>query len=788
MQKRLISVALCSLLVAACGGGSSGSAPAAAAPGAGGANPTPATPVTGTPPAPKPDASAAPLPGAPAPPGGTSGPTPTPAASSVAGLAPAPAQTPAAFPGAAPAAPSALPAVVFFDEALLATWADGGWNNATSFSAKDVAAPSGAVSASVSFTNAYGAFAMANWNTPVDTAGYNAVALSVRGSSSARYLELFVEGAFGGNHAAAALPDVKAGEWQDVVIYLADLGLPSAIHRIGLANDSRRLDYTNASTAEFNSTFYVDRLRLVSVAPPPVPAAQAGPALTVNLNGSKRSISPDIYGLNFDNQTAFAAEIKLPVNRWGGDATPRFNYTTNHSNPGFNWYFANRLEGLTPGNFIAFNQQASSQTMLTLPLMGWAAKDATSCGYSVARYGAQPNVAPDRSDCGTGLTASNALITRNTPTDTSVATTAEFYRPWIQQLVATYGRADQGGVRFYNLDNEPGIWNSTHRDVVKSGVTHTDLLARSIAAATMLKSVDPSAKTLGPAEDGWTRYIVSGRDSELSNWGARYDGLWAVEWYLKEMRAQESRTGKRLLDYFDLHYYPQASGIYGAAGSKAQQALRLRTVRSLWDPSYVDESWISSTDIKSVKLIPRMRQWIDTHYPGTKLAITEYNFGALNHINGALAQADVLGVFGREGVDLATLWGPPESYAGDTGLFANKPGGFAMRMFRNYDGAGGQFGDVSVQAASADQDRLSVYASTDSKDGALKVIVINKTDTPLASTVALQGYTAASAVKFYRYGAANLSSIEVGDLTATASGVAATFAPNSITLMRVVRP
>jgi hypothetical protein len=63
----------------------------------------------------------------------------------------------------------------------------------------------------------------------------------------------------------------------------------------------------------------------------------------------------------------------------------------------------------------------------------------------------------------------------------------------------------------------------------------------------------------------------------------------------------------------------------------------------------VDESWIGEV----VRLIPRMRAWVDAHYPGTKLAITEYNWGALNHINGALAQADVLGIFGRERPSLA---------------------------------------------------------------------------------------------------------------------------------------
>ena len=38
----------------------------------------------------------------------------------------------------------------------------------------------------------------------------------------------------------------------------------------------------------------------------------------------------------------------------------------------------------------------------------------------------------------------------------------------------------------------------------------------------------------------------------------------------------------------------------------------------------------------------------------------------LEHINGALAQADVLGVFGREGLDLATIRGPPD--AGTPGM------------------------------------------------------------------------------------------------------------------------
>src|SRR5215468_3500506 len=134
-------------------------------------------------------------------------------------------------------------------------------------------------------------------------------------------------------------------------------------------------------------------------------------------------------------------------------------------------------------------------------------------------------------------------------------------------------------------------------------------------------------------------------------------------------------------------------------------------------------------------LIPRMRTWVDQNYPGTKLAISEYNWGALDNINGALAQADVLGIFGREGLDLATLWAPPTT---------TQPGAFAFRMYRNYDGAGHGFGDTSVRATSADEAKLAVYASLRSADGALTLIVLNKTGQDLTSTINMTGFHAQS--------------------------------------------
>jgi hypothetical protein len=203
------------------------------------------------------------------------------------------------------------------------------------------------------------------------------------------------------------------------------------------------------------------------------------------------------------------------------------------------------------------------------------------------------------------------------------------------------------------------------------------------------------------------------------------------------------------------------------------QALRLRSTRALWDPTYKDESWINDT----VRLIPRLHDWVSQHYPGTLTAISEYNWGALNSLNGALAQAEVLGIFGREGLDMAELWGADEN-----SLAFTDPGVFAFRMYRNYDGKGASFGDASFQAASSD-------ASRRSSDGALTLMVINKTASDLSAPIAISHFSPDTSAQVYRYSGANLKAIQAGGvLPVSQTGIDATVFPaNSITLL-VVAP
>jgi hypothetical protein len=147
--------------------------------------------------------------------------------------------------------------------------------------------------------------------------------------------------------------------------------------------------------------------------------------------------------------------------------------------------------------------------------------------------------------------------------------------------------------------------------------------------------------------------------------------------------------------------------------------LRMETVRSLWDASYRDPSWINAR----VELLPRLRRWVAEYYPGTKYALTEYNWGGEKDASGALALAEVLGVLGREGAGAACYWtAPPEgSHAAA-----------AYLLYRNVDGRGAAFGsdalDAQWQGAAAPD--VSVFAARDRAAGVATVMCVNKSGLP----------------------------------------------------------
>ncbi|MEU4215760.1 glycoside hydrolase family 44 protein [Actinoplanes sp. NPDC026623] len=513
-------------------------------------------------------------------------------------------------------------------------------------------------------------------------------------------------------------------------------------------------------------------------------AAAAGLTLSVNAAGARHPISADIYGLN-GADPAFAAEIGMPVARWGGNASSRYNFTNHTYNTGSDWYFENIVAGPdnTVESFVKTNRDRGTKQVVAVPMIGWVAKDSPSshpfaCGFPATRFPAQDGFDQWDANCGNGK-LDGANLTGADPADTSVRVDASFAGDMVSHLVSQFGAANHGGVRIYELDNEPVLWSSTHRDVHPEAVSYDELGAKSTATAAAIKAADPSAAVLGPSGWGYCEWVASGLDGcGPGADAAAHGGLNLSQWYLKNMKGfSDAHGGLRTLNYFDQHYYPQIGG----GTDPESDALRLRSTRSLWDPTYVEESWIGPSGVNAppLQFIRTMKAWVAQYYPGTKVAITEYNWGALNDINGALAQAEVLGIFGREGLDLATIWGEPQP---------EQPGAYAFRMYRDYDRAGGRFGDVSVSSASSDQGRLAVYAAQRSADKALTLMIINKTDGDLPAPLSVDGFPGDGTAQRFTYSPADLTSIVRGeDLAVHRRTIDATYPANSITLLVLPR-
>jgi hypothetical protein len=435
-------------------------------------------------------------------------------------------------------------------------------------------------------------------------------------------------------------------------------------------------------------------------------------------------IDPNIYGAAFAT-TAQLADLGITINRNGGNSSDTYSYSQDATNHASDWYFESIAAGDGNGqgidSYISDTKTGGAQPSITLNLFDWAAKLGNNRSilgaFPVSVYGPQQSVDPWAPNFGNGVHTNGSDVTGNDPNLAYTANSPAIEQAWIQHLIATFGDSQHGGVQYYNLGNEPGIWNETHRDIHPAGDTLTELRDRMIAYASMVKSLDPNAKILGTEEWGWTNYFISGADGAAQNWGATYNGLNAQAWLLDQLRQHDTASGQRLLDYFTLHFYPQA-GQFSDDLSQSMKLLRNRSTRSLWDPNYVDESWIASTGIDGgkVNLINRMKQWVNGYYPGTKIGLTEYNWGAEGDMNGATTQADIWGIFGREGLDLANRWTTPAT---------GSPAYLSMKMFRNYDGSGSAFGETSVGASVANPDQVSAFASRRS-DGSLTVMVINK--------------------------------------------------------------
>jgi Glycoside hydrolase family 44 len=484
----------------------------------------------------------------------------------------------------------------------------------------------------------------------------------------------------------------------------------------------------------------------------------AGIQATISVLSDRHTISPYVYGGSYPASAAAITDSGLSVVRWGGNATSTYNWKLGTNNADFDWYFEDfnysEIGDSDSVKYINDVKAAGSAPLMTMVMLPWVAQSAETSAqqggtnnfhwsFSVAKYGSQCGSDPYNNDAGNGVMSDCATnITGNDPNDAYFpllddhtqtcpsGTTCEYRSDWAAALAAAFGSGTCSipyssitSCHFYNMDNEIDIWGGTHRDIHPSPSGYDELSSTYLTEARNLKGWDPQAVRLGPVSCCWWFYWNGANNNDK---GA-HAGIDFLPWWLNEVYWQDQVAGARSLDMFDIHAYPD--GPDTSSYTQAQkQALAVSIYRDYWDPTYVSPSGTINQQYttyiqpnKTVPFrIPRMRAVVNSIYPDTPLAMTEWSaaFAGEQDFSTALGDADAYGLLGRERVSLASRWVAP---------VAANPNYQALKLFTNYDGAHHGFGTTSVsETHNADPDLFSTYAALNSTGTTLTILVLNK--------------------------------------------------------------
>jgi hypothetical protein len=527
-----------------------------------------------------------------------------------------------------------------------------------------------------------------------------------------------------------------------------------------------------------------------------------GPARQFQPPAKPAPVSPYVYGVN-----AFAAWEQTThwgLVRQGGDAFTDWNWTNNVSNSAADYCFwqgqedgGNALAGaITNAGFsIKTAQSLGVAYLATVPIVDHVSSTlSNNTGIN--------NLCPGNPSCSSGSpngyaansgnlsfastnAGSNAFVA-NGPTKPSAFCTCQpggactggcapsatgpvYQDEFANFLEVTYGAG--AAPVFLSLDNEPNYWPSTHPEVfpytgtpgcgTDGTVGFDEIVNRNTTYATALKKAWPTTKIFGPvvAQDGLV-YAHSYSDTHLPTPFADY--------YLGKMAAASSAAGKPLLDVFDVHYYT-----VGQSGAQCLQVPRM-----FWDPKLtafsasttdsIDFGWSGQnnyfdTAMYPRQMIPRLLGKIATAYgaaaaPG--LSFSEYNAGCETQIEGGVAEADLLGVFGREGLYAATAW-PLKPITSGSALTNYLVAAFDL--YRNYDGKGAVVGDTTVLASTSDVTNTSVYAFTHSgTPNAVEVVAVNKNAAPVTVAVDVASAPALTTTTLYQLTSGKVGVVAAG--------------------------
>src|SRR5258708_3792038 len=477
--------------------------------------------------------------------------------------------------------------------------------------------------------------------------------------------------------------------------------------------------------------------------------------VTITIDPAKtKVISPYIYGINFYNGFSGAPPL-LTFDRAGGNRWTAYNWETNASNAGSDYFYQNDSY-LSSSNalaeavrsFVAGDQGAGLASLVTFQLQGYVSADESG---PVARP--FPNLARFKQVIEKKSTRDATSFTINPPTSDAYVYMDEF--AWaLDQKFPGQGIFGVGPTHptFISFDNEPDLWNSTHEEVQGStNISSDNYLTKTVTLSKALKDQFPNVVVFGPANYGF-----NGIYSWQGEAGAGFSSsFWFADKYLAGIKTASTAYGKPLVDVYDFHWYSEATdgttrviNMTGSSLTDTQIQAIVQSPRSLWDPTFTENSWITNSVLGGpIQILTRLQAKIVAEHPAMKIAITEYENGGFNHIAGTIAQADNLGIFGSMGVFAANFWPP-------NGTYSYTLAGF--RAFRGFDGGTADFGSTSLQTTSSDVASVVVYASSDSSIlGRIVFVAINRSNA--AKVTAINGQSLSGTAHLYQMTAASPS-------------------------------
>ena len=304
----------------------------------------------------------------------------------------------------------------------------------------------------------------------------------------------------------------------------------------------------------------------------PVARAQTtGPALTVDVGADRHPISPDIYGMAYPDPP-WRKEIGLPINRWGGDGTTRYNWQVDGTNAGRRLVLHGGRRATTqpspqargPDALVARAKADGGTVLMTVPVIDYVNKAGDwDCSFPVSLFGPQQKVNPyvhpivngqhdrRRQRAHAGRHAHRADQGADPPRQRP-----QHARPAAGVGAAPRRQVRHGGARRRRRSTS---WTTSRAagttptaTSTRASTGHDDLVSRSLAYAAAIKAADPTAPVLGPG-DFLLHYQSEGVPGDGNK---EHGGLGQADYYLQQFAAYDKAHGKRLLDYFDEHYYP----------------------------------------------------------------------------------------------------------------------------------------------------------------------------------------------------------------------------------------